>query len=197
MRQRLVYTFGLIVLGLVALAASPTNAQTVAPGPYYANPSWDQTLACTTLATCPRFIVLSNMNSAAVLDRETGLVWEQSPNTGAKSWVAAQDFCNTTNVGNRLGWRLPTVQELASLVPLPAGNPFINVQVSTTSLPLPGFPPIITAKDRYWSATTSSISAANAWRVAFSTGSVAPGPKTSEDSSFAWCVRGGQGVDPQ
>jgi hypothetical protein len=40
-------------------------AQTVAAGPYYATPSWDQTLACTASATCPRFIVLSNFNNEA------------------------------------------------------------------------------------------------------------------------------------
>jgi hypothetical protein len=67
MKHRLFYTLGLIVLGVVAFATSPAKAQTTAPGPYYATPSWDQTLACTTIATCPRFIVLSNMSSAAVV----------------------------------------------------------------------------------------------------------------------------------
>ena len=62
-------------LGLLLLVATVSvNAQTVGAGPYYATPSWDQTLPSNT-----RFIVLSNMNSAAVLDRETGLVWERAP----------------------------------------------------------------------------------------------------------------------
>ena len=38
-------------------------------GPYYATPSWNQQLPAAT-----RFIVLTNWASAAVLDRETGLV---------------------------------------------------------------------------------------------------------------------------
>jgi hypothetical protein len=49
---------------------------------YYANPSWDQQLACTSTSNCPRFVVLSNWidanfpsGGAAVVDRETGLVW--------------------------------------------------------------------------------------------------------------------------
>jgi hypothetical protein len=39
------------------------------PGPYYALPSWDQQLPAST-----RWITLTNWSSAAVLDRETGLV---------------------------------------------------------------------------------------------------------------------------
>ena len=48
----------LSAVGALVAAVGPAKAQTIAPGPYYPNPSWDQTLACTTLANCPRFIVL-------------------------------------------------------------------------------------------------------------------------------------------
>jgi PEP-CTERM motif len=65
---------------LAFMLASPSaRAQTTAVGPYYATPAWDQTLPCSAPNNCPRFIVLSNMNSEAVLDRESGLVWERSP----------------------------------------------------------------------------------------------------------------------
>jgi hypothetical protein len=36
----------LIAMAVVAFTANPASAQTVAAGPYYAHPSWDQTLAC-------------------------------------------------------------------------------------------------------------------------------------------------------
>lgn len=65
----LALAFLTIVIGTVT-----ARAQTTAVGPYYATPSWDQKVQCDTQATCPRFIVLSNWNSEAVLDRETGLV---------------------------------------------------------------------------------------------------------------------------
>ena len=70
----IVETFALISLGLATFAVTPAHAQTTANGPYYAMPSWDQQLPAST-----RFIVLSNWNSEAVLDRETGLVWERAP----------------------------------------------------------------------------------------------------------------------
>lgn len=108
------------------------SAQTVANGPYYATPSWDQTLAPNV-----RFIVLANMNQEAVLDRETGLVWERSPNATPELFFDALGDCWNKTVGGRNGWRLPAVSELMSLVdasiPFPGpkltpGHPFLNVQ---------------------------------------------------------------------
>jgi len=68
MKQAPMYTAGIIGLAIGIVAGSAV-AQTTANGPYYATPSWDQTMPAAT-----RFIVLSNMASEAVLDRETGLV---------------------------------------------------------------------------------------------------------------------------
>jgi hypothetical protein len=127
------------------------------------------------------------MNDQAVLDKETGLVWERSPDTSTYEWVPAQFRCNTLTLGNRKGWRLPTVQDLASLVDpsvpfpgptLPAGHPFINVQS-----------PI------YWSATTFADLTIYAWVVVFDVGGVDRVNKSSYN--FVWCMRGGQGVDSQ
>jgi hypothetical protein len=170
---------------LVALMTTGALAQTTGAGPYYATPSWDQKLQCDTQAACPRFIVLANWDSNAVLDRETGLVWERSPSTSNFNWQDAQTHCNALSTGNRIGWRFPTLQELASLVdrsqsfpPLPPGHPFT-------------FHPI-----NYWSATTSGADTSFAWVVdLFGFGFVSTQNKTF--LNLAWCVRGGQGVDPQ
>jgi 3D (Asp-Asp-Asp) domain-containing protein len=188
MKRALRLMFGLWALAMLGLAGSPAPAVTTAAGPYYANPSWDQKLQCDTQATCPRFIVLSNWGNAAVLDRETGLVWQQSPDgTNTTNWEGAQFLCNDSAVGGRKGWRLSTLQELTSLVDpsvgfpgptLPAGHPFSNVQSSY-----------------YWSATTFAGGATLGWLVALDTGGVVQGNKG--DAHFFWCVRGGQGVDPQ
>lgn len=181
MKRKLLYTLTLMVLALIGFATNPAGAATTAAGPYYATPSWDQTLPSST-----RFIVLSNMSSNAVLDRETGLVWEQSPSTSTFIWEAAQFHCNELGTGGRMGWRLPTLQDLASLVDrsvspgprLPSGHPFSNVQSSD-----------------YWSATVFATDTSSAWVVDFFNGFVVLQGKIG--SHFAWCVRGGQGVDVQ
>jgi hypothetical protein len=190
MKQAWLYVCGLLLLGFIALGPSPAGAVSAA-GPYYATPSWDQKLDAST-----RFIVLTNWNSEAVLDRETGLVWEKSPSTGTFNWELAQRNCNVMATGGRLGWRLPTIQELASLVDtsvplpgptLPSGHPFSNVQ----NVP----------QYNYWSATTIAGFTSNAWGVNFYYGLVAtidgPFSVNKGQQNYFWCVRGGQGVDPQ
>ncbi len=147
---------------------------------------WDQHIDTTS-----RFAVLSAFGGAAVRDNETGLVWEQSPSKSGFQWsgiggVTAASHCNQLTTGSRLGWRLPTLQELASLVDptqsdpsLPSGHPFSNVQSSA-----------------YWSATTLAGSSGIAWAVDFSVGAV-NNLFAKGFSNPVWCVRGGQGVDPQ
>jgi hypothetical protein len=103
---------GALAASLLALLAAPAAAQlsTTANGPYYATPSWDQKL------TTNRFVILANWNSEAVLDRETGLVWEKKP----KDFLADLSFsalsCHLTSTGGRRGWRLPRAEELSSLL---------------------------------------------------------------------------------
>lgn len=172
-----------IFYGLGTILVAATGLGLVANSSYYAWPAWSQKIACA-VGNCPRFIVLSDWNSEAVLDRETGLVWEQSPATVTRTWFVAQ-ACNTKTVGGRKGWRLPTIPELASLIDptiappgptLPPGHPFSNVQSSF-----------------YWSATTKAGDTDSAWGVDLNIGNVFSGNKTFPNQF--WCVRGGQGID--
>jgi len=181
MKRKLTHIAGIIVFAIGSIT-STVFAQTTANGPYYATPSWDQTLPANT-----RFIVLSNMGGAAVLDRETGLVWEKSPDATPQNWLDAQFHCSRQSTGGRMGWRLPTIQELTSLVDLtvpapgpvlPVGHPFSNVQSS-----------------QYWSGATHPTLAGFAWDVTFENGHVGTTDKSL--TLVAWCVRGGQGVDPR
>ena len=109
-------TVGVMVLTAMVLTGRAEAA--TANGPYYAEPSWDQKLDAAT-----RFVILSNWNNEAVLDRETGLVWERSPSTSTFNWLDAQSHCNELIVGNRKGWRLPTIQDIASLLDPSVANP--------------------------------------------------------------------------
>ena len=64
--------------------------------------------------------MLDQFNSEAVLDRETGLVWQRSPVTGPAPWVAALSYCRQQVIGDRKGWRLPSYEEMSTLVALEA-----------------------------------------------------------------------------
>ena len=96
----------------------PPTTSASAPGPYFAKPAYDQTLAPNL-----RFVVLTNFSSDAVLDRETGLVWARrllstggSSPTTAMSYYAAEDACHMLVVGNKGGWRVPAASELNTLL---------------------------------------------------------------------------------
>jgi len=185
MKQR-VLPITLVILGTLALTAMLAQAQTISNGPYYATPSWDQKLQCDTLATCPRFVVLSNWNNEAVLDRETGLVWEQNPDVSVpESWTGANhritlSGCLGRVTGGRVGWRLPRIEELASLtIPgllafsqvLPTGHPFGS-----------------NASGTFWSATTSVFDSSFA-----EVSTIGPtggfGGRTKTELHQVWCVR--------
>jgi Protein of unknown function (DUF1566) len=188
MRKRKVIG-GLLSLSLLvgaALIASLAQAAT-SNGPYYAEPAWDQKLPAAT-----RFVVLLDWNSQAVLDRETGLVWEKSPSTLLHSWVSAREQCLFRDTGNRRGWRLPSMPELASLVEpfvisgapkLPSGHPFENIDNENV------------ASSGYWSATTNANITGNAWYVAFHASSGIPSQTIKNGVLHAWCVRGGMNAE--
>lgn len=135
---------------IAAVVAATGGAQAASGnGPYYALPAWDQSLPAAS-----RFVVLTNMESMAVLDRETGLVWEKRPGWGGgKAWVDAMTWCDSRVYVYRMGWRLPTVQEMSSLmgdvsvngagVSLQPGHPF----------DLTLLPPAPSVGELFWTST--------------------------------------------
>ncbi len=146
--------------------------------------------------------MLSNFGGEAVLDRETGLVWEREPlhpapmelETGRRNRADALEHCATKTVGKRLGWRLPSLQELASLVDPAGGDGFGRL------LP-PGHPFIGIEDSHYWSATTQPPSHARAGVVRFvglpPAGFFPLQAAGIEFQHFVWCARGGEGVNPR
>jgi hypothetical protein len=179
MHAKVVNVLGTLTTTLLALVAAPASAQvsTTANGPYYATPSWDQKL------TTNRFVILANWNGEAVLDRETGLVWERSPSPVTLAWPLAQVNCSNVTKGGRKGWRLPALAELASLVDptvtapsLPQGHPFTGV-----------------VSNFYITASSLPVVPAAVMFVNMSNGRT----ETSgyNLAAYVWCVRGGAGVD--
>lgn len=137
---------------------------------------WDQVLPAS-----QRFVVLSAFSNDAVLDKETGLVWEKSPQTNGVSAANSRLACANKAVGGRKGWRVPALPELTSLVDpsvaspgptLPQGHPFLNVQAAN-----------------YWSSSAHLENTTLTWGVGLKDG-MALGLSKSFDQRI-WCVRAG------
>jgi len=123
----------------------------------------------------PRFEMLED----GVLDRLTRLLWRRSANLTPQPvrWreaLAAVDGLNLA--GARTDWRLPTINELESLVDcaahspaLPIGHPFADVQ------------------DIYWSSTTSLFEPDWAWGLYLEKGATGIGLKRYAEFSI-WAV---------
>ena len=131
-----------------------------------------------------RFVVLASFNNDAVLDRNTGLVWERTPHITARPVFSASYHCLNESIGGHKGWRLPNITELTSLVDpsatteptLPAGSPFdFGLQVF------------------FWSGTLRHGFSNLAWSVNFRSGIV--DDAEADLNLSVLCVRGGPKVD--
>lgn len=188
---------GMVVVALMfcapVLSIAGSLEPSAAPGPTMKTldqipPSWDQILPAndsTTSDGCNSSRFKCVMGGAGVLDKETGLVWERSPSTAEVNWATAMYTCQDKEVGNRKGWRLPTVEELSSLVDpirsnpaLPAGHPFTTLYYAL-----------------YWSATTGVNDTTHAWYLASQFGIVTNYYDKTYSGIRVWCIRGGQGYN--
>jgi hypothetical protein len=122
---------------------------------------------------------------SAVLDRETGLVWERQPSEGTNDWDTAIRVCHDRSTGDRMGWRLATVSELLSL------HDAAGVDGLPTGHPLD----LGAANDQFWSSTVNTASVGRSMRVDISDASVADDLEGTAHRS--WCVRGPGGGDVQ
>lgn len=173
---------GFIALVVLAVSSPLAMAEPV--------PTWDKVIENPT-----RFKILADFAGQAVLDRETGLVWQRSPSTISLNWNGALNQCYSVTVGSvptgrnqsagRKGWRLPTVEELASLIDpgqfapvLGAGHPFTDVQLTS-----------------YWTITSGESGSHSAFVVDLANGGALASDKSA--GAYVWCVRGGHGHNGQ
>jgi hypothetical protein len=163
-------------------------------------PVWDQTLSSTNGALGPippagcnsdRFKCVMSYQQCgnfcitiwpAVLDRETGLVWQRVPDTGLpRDWHFAMQNCANATTGLRDGWRLPTMAELSSLrdesvttdPQLPVGSPFAMTLINSS----------------WWTSTEDLDDPTYAHYVEF-TPQLVSGSFTKITQYNFWCVRG-------
>ncbi len=103
-----------------------------------------------------RFIELE---PGIVLDRQTSLHWQQDGTRKAINFLAATNYCENLQLGDRNNWRLPGVKELISLVDEAHYKPS-------------AFPIFRTVANLYWSATVNPKRPGLNWTVNFSDGHV-------------------------
>jgi hypothetical protein len=133
--------------------------------------SWDQTIPAAS-----RFILV--FSNQAVLDQETGLVWELAPSKNTYTWWNGAPTCLNRVIDGRKGWRVPAIFELTSLIDmnspryLPAGHPFKNVDEAF-----------------FWSSTRDSNVAPLMWGANTFDGMVNQYVFTAAGLRV-WCVRG-------
>jgi hypothetical protein len=144
--------------------------------------SWSRNLSATGGCDSPRFDCVLAADQA-VLDRTTGLVWERAPSSTLMSQPGGLTHCANRVIGSAKGWRLPSVEELASLV-----------SVGNTNPALPGGHPFSIQNASYWSSSLVPTSTNDNFRaVSFATGSVTS--FTTASIIQVWCVRGGAGFE--
>jgi hypothetical protein len=142
--------------------------------------SWDRQLRSN------RFTVLSDFDSQAVLDQETGLVWERAPRAQLRTFSGAFNSCYATEIGGRLGWRPPTMPEITSLLdrtqtspPLPPGHPF---DVSGLT------------RDVWTASAVPGVDPSQAFTQDMRNDGFLGNTTTDTELNY-WCVRGGTGVE--
>jgi len=100
-----------------------------------------------------------------VEDNATRLMWQDnSDTTGAntsdnwKNWEYAVNYCSNLSLGGFDDWRLPSINELLSLVDYSRRTPAISVIFENLSGTI------------YWSSTSAKNQPSDAWRVNFKSG---------------------------
>ncbi len=184
----------LLGLTLVAAWAGVINAGTLDPpgplGPTMKSlddipGSWHRAIPVPGGADpCDNDRFLCVLNDEAVLDRETGLVWERVPETDSSDWDSAIRACQGNYHGGRMGWRLPTVSELMTLsdTTQPAGLPT-------------GHPFTVGPGDIFWSSTRNTASAGRVMRFDFDF--FLATDEIVGNAYRYWCVRAPAGPDIQ
>jgi hypothetical protein len=158
----------------------------------------------------PRFVYLEAFNNEAVLDLETQLVWEVRPSTpfeNTLSWEQARFSCIDAIHGNRMGWRLPTTHELATLLDQARASSIGPPPPTLNAFPLDG--PIewenlvnsgaLQTNGMFWSSTTVVKAGTTPDNLAYAAafGSIDAGftyLRNKDSVAHCICVRGPGGV---
>lgn len=115
--------------------------------------------------------------NGTVTDNETGLMWQQETALCACTWHGALQYCKDMRLAGFDDWRLPTIQELQSLVDYKRVDPAIDPVFSDVS-------------SWAWSATEYAALHKSAWFLDFYNGQT--GAASYARGYVVRAVRGGE-----
>lgn len=135
-----------------------------------------------------------------VSDLQTGLIWDQNANRfpGGGAWQSADYFCSQLaadsqhdlNDASEPGyWRLPTLDELSSLLDLDFTGPALSNAEGNNQWSEGNAFSGVTVSSSYWTSTLNDPNP-NAWTVSLNDGStfLQDLEGDAQGHAFAWCV---------
>jgi len=123
-------------------------------------------------------------------DRNTGLMWQQTPSPTSFSWQGAVDHCSTMELAGHDDWRVPSLKKLFSISDFSQGWPYIN----TDYFDLAGTS--VSKDEQYWAeyyvGTTAQGGSAAAFGVNHGTGHIKAYPANASGpmGNYVRAVRG-------
>ncbi|SHI59347.1 Protein of unknown function [Malonomonas rubra DSM 5091] len=97
-------------------------------------------------------------NDGTVLDRESGLIWQQQ-SSEKMPWLEAVRYCNQLELADSRGWRLPFRDELVSLVNNVGAGQYLDNSAFADM-----------AAEVYWSLSREEQQPDQVWGVSFADG---------------------------
>jgi hypothetical protein len=112
-----------------------------------------------------------------VRDHKTGLVWQQINVEHVRDWAVAQQYCADLVLGGKADWRLPSIQELVTIIDYSRYRPALDPMFSIRRIGMGN-------TSYFWSGSTSASKPNRMWFVEFVQGLLG-----SSDTSFDMYVR--------
>ena len=117
-----------------------------------------------------------------VTDNIHNLLWQDSVETKVekRSFNQSDAYCDNLSLGQyNSGWRLPTVEELSSLIDVSNNNPAIASTFSNSAY-----------NDAYWTSEAQHLLDSNKWNITFKDGKInLTGTNHASFDQYVRCVR--------
>jgi len=112
-----------------------------------------------------------------VIDKDRKLMWQDDKAVinNKMNWQQARKYCKNLNLAGFSDWRLPTIQELNTIIDLDRYNPAIAKEFKNVK------------SERYWTNTSYAYNSDAAWRLNFKDG--LDNGYNKYNSDYVRCVR--------